>query len=170
MLVLTMCLPGSILILWYRSKQNPKYLYFWYLYTYLQVFNACINHIVPIVSVTTEKEGLREKKAEWPYSSLKDTALQHMQQLQAKIIVRFGTYSSYLQKYGLPDLSTPCPRSTTLPMCSSILYLGAEMPHFPSLETSLSWWVLGGILCHPQPCWRRRRTWHLQSARFFQAP
>lgn len=53
---------GSILTLGYRSKQNPTYLYLWYLYTGLQMFNACINHIVPIVSVTTEKEGLRERR------------------------------------------------------------------------------------------------------------
>lgn len=169
MLVLTMCLPGSILILWYRSKQNPKYLYFWYLYTYLQVFNACINHIVPIVSVTTEKERAG-KKAEWPYSSLKDTALQHMQQLQAKIIVRFGTYSSYLQKYGLPDLSTPCPRSTTLPMCSSILYLRAEMPHFPSLGNKSFLMSFGWHIMPPPALLASGEDMAPQSARFFQAP
>ena len=99
------------------------------------MFNACINHIVSIVSVTTEKEGLREKKTEWLYSSLKDTPLQHMQQLQAKIILRFGTYSSYYKNM------------------DSLIYLhpAPDPPHFPCVPPPFTW----GLKCHIFLPWKQ---------------
>lgn len=61
-----------------------------------------------------------------------------MQQLQAKIILSFGTYSSYYKNMDTLIYLHSAPDLPHFPCVPPILYLGAEMPRFPSLEASLS--------------------------------